>query len=392
MSETTAQAQMFAADPYPFYDAMRAMGPIVWMEQKPGRWVVTGHAAAWEILRDGRFSSDRRRWNEYTPVPGTDEMSGGMFVMDPPVHTRLRGLVQQAFTAKTVTSMRPRIEGLVADLVAGLKEQPEADLMSAFANPLPAVVLAELLGIPVEEQDLYRQWTLEFIEAVDPVSHSMDSEAGLAAKARIEEYLGDIIERRRADPRDDLISRMAQAEAEGERLSARELLEMSVLLTVAGLETTANLIGNGMNALLDFPAQADRLRADPSLIGSAVEELLRFDGPIQMSGRVATEEIEIGGVTLHEGQMVAVMGAAANRDPAVFTDPSKLDITRTPNQHLGFGRGIHFCLGAALARLEATVAILALVQTFPSMSRAGAPTRRVNLHVRGFETLPVTTF
>jgi cytochrome P450 len=314
-----------------------------------------------------------------------------MFVMDPPEHTRLRTLVQQAFTPRVVTGLRPRVERRVDELLTAGGERGEIDLMAEFAGPLPATVLAEMLGIPAEDHELFRYWTTTLIESIDPVSHHLTGKSAEGAKARLdlERYLTETVADRRRRPREDLISALVQAEEAGDRLSGDELMEMCVLLTVAGLETTANLIGNGVNALLDHPDELDRLRAEPGLIGSAVEELLRYDAPIQLSGRIPIENVEMFGRGMRKGQMIGIVLGAANRDPAVFAEPDRLDLSRTPNNHLAFGRGIHFCLGAPLARVEGAIAIGALVTRFPGLRRAGDAKRRLNPHVRGFATLPV---
>jgi cytochrome P450 len=375
-------------DPYPVYDLLRAQDPLVWIPDM-NRWMVTGYRQAVEILRHEKFSSDRSRWDDYQLPPGLDRPPGGMFVMDPPDHTRLRALVQQAFTPRMVERMRMRIEELAGDLLDAATGR-DVDLMGQFAGPLPATVLAELLGIAAAEQEMFRNWTSTLIEAIDPVSHHLVSDAGTRAQQELEEYLLEVVRARRGEPREDLISGLVRAEASGDRLTGGELLEMCILLTIAGLETTTNLIGNGVNALLDYPDEAGRLRTEPKIVATAVEELLRFDSPIQVSGRVPMEDIKVDGKVLRAGQMVGILLGAANRDPEEFPEPARLDLGRTPNRHVAFSRGIHFCLGAPLARLEGAIAIPALFRRFPGMSRAGEPERRHNVHVRGLATLPVT--
>jgi pimeloyl-[acyl-carrier protein] synthase len=375
-------------DPYPVYDMLRARDPLLWIPDL-NRWMVTGHRQALEILRHEKFSSDRSRWDDYQLPPGLDRPPGGMFVMDPPDHTRLRSLVQQAFTPQVVERLRLRVEELADDLLDAASGQ-DADLMAVFAGPLPATVFADLLGIPAAEQEMFRNWTTTLIEAIDPVSHHLVSDAGTSAQQELEGYLSEVVSARRREPREDLISGLVRAEASGDRLTSGELLEMCILLTIAGLETTTNLIGNGVNSLLDHPEEAARLRAEPKVITTAVEELLRFDSPIQVSGRVPREDVEVDGKVLRAGQMVGILLGAANRDPEEFPAPARLDLSRTPNRHLAFSRGIHFCLGAPLARLEGAIAIPALLRRFPQMSRAGEPKLRHNVHVRGFAALPVT--
>jgi len=377
-------------DPYPTYAIVREAGPMMWIDQIQ-RWLVTGHEEAMAVLRHERFSSDRTRWDGYRLPPGLERPPGGMFVMDPPDHTRLRALVQKAFTPRMVNELRPRIERRATELLDHGADAGDVDLMADFAGPLPATVLAEMLGIPAADHETFRNWTTVLIAAIDPVSHHLTAQAqeGTRVRAAMEAYLGEIIAERRRRPRPDLISDLIRVEEAGERLSSDELMEMCVLLTVAGLETTANLIGNGVNALLDHPEQLARLRDEPGLIHSAVEELLRFDAPIQLSGRIPMENLELCGHRLRRGQMVGVILGAANRDPRVFDDPDRLVMDRSPNNHLAFGRGIHFCLGAPLARVEGAIAISALVGRFPKLRRSGDPVRRLNPHVRGFAQLPV---
>ena len=374
-------------DPYPLYDLLRGAGPVLWLEPL-GYWVVVSHSEVLTVLRHPMLSSDRSRWDAYELPPGEERPGGGMAVMDPPDHTRLRGLVQQAFTPRMLERLRPRIEELVDRLLAAAGERAEFDLMADFAAPLPAIVLAELLGVPPADQELFRRWATAHIESIDPVSHSVSDE-GMAARATLRGYLEEVVARRRREPREDLISGLLAAHERGDRLDAPELMEMLLLLLVAGVETTANLIGNGMNALFDHPAELGRLRAEPGLIESAIEEMVRYDSPIQLAGRVPIEDVELAGQTLRKGQMVGVILGAANRDPAAFPEPNRLDLARTPNPHVAFGRGIHFCIGAPLARIEGQVAIPALLARFPTLRRAGDTRRRENLHVRGFASIPV---
>ena len=377
------------SDPYPIYRMLREWGRVFWVEQL-GHWMITGHREALAVFRHPGFSSDRSLSDDYELPPGADRPPGGMFVMDPPDHTRLRTLVQQAFTARVVEGMRPRISAVVDRLLDEAGQRDEVDLMDAFACPLPAIVLAELLGIPAEQHRQFQEWTTTLIETINPVSHNLVSGDGIVAREQMEAYLTTTIEERRRQPRDDLISALVRAEQAGDRMSSYELLEMCLLLTIAGLETTANLIGNGTHALLNHPDQLARLRAEPGLIGSAVEELLRYDSPIQASGRIPKEDIDFEGHVMRKGRAIGVLVGAANRDPEAFPDPDRLDIARTPNNHLGFGRGIHFCLGAPLARLEGALALSALAERFPRIAPAGAAKRRSNVHVRGFLALPVS--
>jgi cytochrome P450 len=370
-------------DPYPFYDEVRAEGPVLWVPDL-NRWLVTGYRPASALLRHEHVSSDRRNWSDYQLPPGRDRPPGGMFSMDPPEHTRLRAPVQQAFTPRLIERLRPGIEALTDKLLAAAAERGEIETMTDFACPLPATVVAELLGIPAQDQELFRDWTTTYTAAIDPVSHVMTSDRGVQAEADLTAYLTAVVAERQARPCDDLITALA-----GAGLAGDELVELCILLVIAGLETTANLIGNGLHALLANPGQLAKLRADPALISTAVEELLRYDPPVQLSGRVPLRDIELDGHTLRAGQMAGILLGAANRDPDAFDEPNRLDLTRSPNHHLALGRGIHYCLGAPLARLVGAVAIGALVSRFPAMRPAGPVTRRANVHVRGFESLPV---
>ncbi|HLH68655.1 MAG TPA: cytochrome P450 [Candidatus Dormibacteraeota bacterium] len=376
-------------DPYPFYEQLRSAGPVVWATSL-GRWLVTGHAEVVEVLRDERFSADRRRWEGFAPViePGR-EGGRSMLVADPPDHTRLRTLVQKAFTPRMVERLRPRIETLVEEALNAAGERGGMDLVADLAYPLPVTVIAELLGVPVEDRAAFRRWSDALVGALDPVAPANRRGAVLAARDALHAYLRQVIAERRADPRDDLISRLVEAEEQGDRLSGPELLAMGVLLLVAGHETTVNLISNGVNALLNHPDQLARLHREPELIEPAVEELLRYDSPVQLTGRVALEALELGGQRVEPGQMVTLMLGAANRDPRVFADPGRLDLGRDPNPHLAFGRGIHFCLGAPLARLEGQIAIGALIRRFPGLRLAGVPERRPTVTLRGFVSLPL---
>lgn len=378
--------ELSAPDPYPLYDSLRERGRVLWVEELD-RWFVTGYQEAAEILGHDHVSSDRSRWAGYELPEGYDRPPGGLFVMDPPEHTHQRGLVRQAFSPRMIEAMRPTVAGLVDGMLAEAHERGEFDLMSDLAAVLPAVVFAGMLGLPADEHDMFRRWTMTYIEAIDPVSHLVDSPEGIEAGKNLDEYLLAAIAERRARPREDLISALIRIDADID-LGA-DLLELCTLLTVAGVETTGNLIGNGVNALLDFPDQLALLRSDPSLIGSAIEEMLRYDAPTPLSGRVPLRPIELGGQRLEPNQMVGVFIGGANRDPLEFSEPNRLDITRSPNRHLSFSRGIHHCVGSALARLQGSIAINALVRRFPHLRRAGDPVHRPNFHVRGFVSLPV---
>jgi pimeloyl-[acyl-carrier protein] synthase len=375
-------------DPYPVYEQLRSAGRIFWMDELR-HWVVTRHREADLILRDPRFSANRSRWEGYVAPPGVDRPSPMMTDVDPPDHTRLRNLVQQAFTPRVVDQMRARVSAFADELLAAAAGSDEVDLLEALAYPLPVMVIADLLGVPSSDRESFQRWSADMADSMDVNTHGPGSESGGAARRELRRYLGGITEERRRQPQDDLISRLVVAEEQGDRLSNDELLDMCVLLLAAGHETTVNLIGNGVNALLDDPDQLQLLRERPELMESAVEEFMRYDSPVQMNSRVPIEDVEISGCTLRARQMVLILVGSANRDPDEFADPDRLDVSRGVNRHLAFGRGIHFCLAAPLARMEAQVAIGGLLARFPDLRRAGTPTRRPNPVFRGLATLPV---
>ena len=378
----------FVTDPYPVYDALRDRGRVLWVEEL-GRWLITGHQEAMAVFGHEKVSSNRALADNSIPWPEGGIQPRGLPFTDPPDHTRLRRLVQHAFTARRVEQQRKQVATLVDDLLTAVAGRDEFDLVTDVAGPLPAIVLARLLGIPPEDHETFRRWVTTVIETIDPVSLRLKSGEDAEDRISLEKYFEDIIEQRRRRPEDDLISALVEAEESDERLTAREILEMCVVLTMAGLEATTNLVANGMYALLQHPDQLARLRAEPGLIKTAVEELLRYDAPVQLAGRVMMQDIEIGGRLLRKGQTAGVVIGAVNRDPRAFAEPERLDLARDPNNHLGFGRGIHHCVGAPLARLEAPIAITALVTRFPGLRLAGPPKRGQNIHVRGFESLPL---
>jgi cytochrome P450 len=311
-------------------------------------------------------------------------------VSDPPDHTRLRALVQKAFTPRMIDQLRPRIITIVGELLERIAEREgQFDLIADLAYPLPVVVIAELLGVPPEDRSVFREWSSVLAASLDPLVSPELMARVYPARQALHAYLRGIIAQRRREPRSDLISALVGVEERGDVLSEPELVVMCTLLLIAGHETTVNLIGNGMLALLRHPEQLERLRRSPELIGTAVEELLRFDSPVQLTGRRVTAPAEIGGRMIPAGDFVLPLLGAANHDPAVFADPAKLDIGRAPNPHVAFGRGIHFCLGAPLARVEGQLAIGALVRRFPKLTLAGEPARRNQITLRGLSSLPV---
>jgi pimeloyl-[acyl-carrier protein] synthase len=391
------------ADPYPFYAALRASNPVfrlpVGEPTGPGAWLLTRHADVHAVLRDTRFSVDRRRARlvrdnlDRLPIGMALGEEGGlrtMLVMDPPDHTRVRGLVSKAFTPRHVAALRPRIERIVEELLGAAAGHGSMDLIADFAAPLPAIVIAELLGVPAADHRRFKQWSSELVTSVGAGNPVAIRERFEKALGQLVDYLRGVIAERRRAPGDDLISGMIQAQEQRDALTDAELLATSNLLLLAGHETTTNLIGNGTLALLRHPGELERLRAAPSLLPVAIEELLRYDSPVQATVRVATQDVEIGGRRIPAEALVITGIGAANRDPSVFPEPDRLDLAREPNPHLSFGLGVHFCLGAALARLEAELAFGALLEHFPRLELTSeAVSYRANLVLRGLDALPV---
>jgi cytochrome P450 len=390
------------ANPYPMYAMLRRNNPVFRIPipgvEGPGQWLLLRHEDATSALRDPRFSADRRRavvlqQNRALLPPEILGEQGGfrtMLVMDPPDHTRVRGLVNKAFTPRRVASLRQHIAEIVDELLGPVAGKGGMDVIADFAAPLPAIVIAELLGVPRRDYPQFKAWSNDLIS----LAGGMDRSASLGRFRRgldaLLGYLREIIAARRKEPRDDLISAMIAAQEAHEALSDGELLATSNLLLLAGHETTTNLIGNGLLALLRNPGELERLRADSSLLRSAIEEMLRYDSPVQATVRIPVEEMELAGQRIAAGALVVVGIGAANRDPEVFPDPDRFDVARTENRHLSFGFGAHFCLGAPLARLEAEIAFQALLERFPELRlEKGEVTYRPNVVLRGLTALPV---
>jgi len=387
------------ANPYPLYHQLRREEPVHWSELMEA-WVCTRYEDIVAVLRDPRFSADRRRArSRFVQAAAEMEQNAGplfqaqtMLTSDPPQHTRLRGLVNKAFTPRRVEALRVHIQEIVDGLLDAVRDKRELDVIWDLGYPLPVIVIAELLGVPAEHREQFKHWSDGIVGTLgapfaspEVQQRAMESAIGLAG------YFRDVIDERRRAPKDDLISALIAAEEQGQALSEEELLATLVLLLVAGNETTTNLIGNGTLALLRHPDQLERLRNDPSIAESAVEELLRYDSPVQATGRVAMEDVEVGGTVVQEGQVAFLLLGAANRDPAVFAEPDRLDLTRQDNRHVAFGYGIHFCLGAPLARVEAQVALPSLLRRFPDLRLAAEELDwSGGLILRGLKRLPVT--
>ncbi len=386
----------FKADPFPFYARLRAEQPVY--RAKLGRqdaWLVTRYDDVLALLKDERFSKDPQTRTpsqaKHQPwVPGfLRPLQRNILDLDDPDHARLRGLVHKAFTPNRIEQMHGRVQAISDQLIDAVQAKGSMDLMKDFALPLPLTVIAELLGIPTADRYRFHQWTQAFLKTPTPINMLL----AIPSLAAFMRYLRRLFAERRSHPRDDLLTALVQAEEAGDHMSEDELLAMAFLLIVAGHETTVNLIGSGVLALLQHPDQLALLRSDPTLIRSAVEELLRFAAPVeQATERYARTAVTIAGVTIPQGALTLAVLASANRDEEYFTQPDQLDITRAKNRHLAFGYGIHACVGMPLARLEGQIAINTLVQRLPKLRLAVAPTQlrwRATPHVRGLAALPV---
>jgi len=390
----------FKANPYPTYARLRSTAPVHRITLPDGRgvWLITRYDAVLAVLKDERFVKDWR--NALTPeqlaqVPSIPEvmkpLSKNMLDTDPPDHERLRALVSKAFTPRLVERMRGRVQGIAGALLDAPEGRGEMDLIDDYAFPLPVTVIAELLGVPTEDRDRFREWSDAAVSG--NASQEYMETILIPHMQAFTDYLRAMFEEKRRNPKDDLISALVQAEEAGDKLSEDELLGMVFLLLIAGHETTVNLIGNGVLALLEHPDQLQSLRGDPSLTKSAVEELLRYDGPVETSTeRFAREDVAIGRTVIPKGEMVLVVIAAADHDPERFQEPDTLDIARTDNKHLAFGKGIHHCLGAPLARMEGQIAISTLFSRMPNLRLKGSPKSlnwRSGMILRGLKALPV---
>ena len=379
-------------NPYPAYAALREKGQAH-RSRLLNAWIFGHYRDVDVILRDWqRFSSDGRKAKRpgkrtVIPDPGA---SPSMLSLDPPDHRRLRGLVSKAFTPRAVNALEPHIRSLMHELLDGVDNLSGFDLMDAVARPLPVIVIAEMLGVPPEDRPRFRGWSDRRARILEPTISAEERADAVLAAADLDGYFAPLVERRRADPQDDILSGLAQAEEEGDRLDGGEVIALMRLLLVAGNETTVNLIGNGMLALMRHPEQLQRLRDDPALIPSAVEELLRYDSPVQLDLRRIVQDCDVNGFPVKRGEDIVVLIGGANRDPEQFEDPDGLDVGREGNSHISFGRGIHACIGAPLARLEARIAIEVLLERFSSIRLAGPPAEfRSSIVLRGLETLPV---
>ena len=383
------------ADPYPHFAAARAVAPVQWHDGL-GMWLTFTHRAASTVLRErslGRVWTPR--WPD-RPMPAFELIHrNSLLENEPPVHTRLRRLVASAFARGHVERLRPRVRELASALAdrvadAGADGSP-VDLIAEFAEPLPVQVIAELLGVPEQDWHLLRPWSNAIVKMYEYEVSEAQRATAEAAAADFVAYLRSLLVQRRAHPADDLLSGLlAETDSDGARLTEDELVTTCTLLLNAGHEATVNVVGNGMWALLSHPDQLAAVRADPELVPTAVEEMIRYDSPLQLFERTAITDTAIGEVTVVAGQKIAALLGAANRDPTVFDEPDRFDVSRADNPHLGFGLGIHFCIGAPLARVELQTSLHTLLTRFPKLELHAVPQRRPEFVIRGVQSLPVT--
>ncbi|MBX5450932.1 cytochrome P450 [Thermogemmatispora sp.] len=393
------QRPEYLANPYPLYHRLRERDPIYWDEEM-NAWVLTRYADVVAVLRDPRFSSAwgtlETAWmpEELRPQlePALRAVSRQMLFLDPPDHSRIRGLVARAFTPRMVESLRPRVQRLVNELLDAIQPQGRIEFVADFAYPLPAIVIAEMLGVPAEDRQQFIAWTQDFGRLLDGSDLSFEELLKtLSSIAEFLDYFRRLIEQRRKAPRNDLLQALIMAEEQGDRLTEEELLGNCILLLAAGHGTTTHLLGNGLYALLQHPEQLQLLRDDPSLAPTAVMELLRYDSPVQLTSRRLKTDVDWTGRRFKAGEEVLTVLGAANRDPEQFPEPDRLDLRRADNRHLAFGHGPHFCLGAPLARLEAEVAFTTLLRRLPELRLETQEVERLpSMVFRGFKALPLT--
>ncbi|MFF4772052.1 cytochrome P450 [Microtetraspora fusca] len=389
----------FVAHPYGVYSDLRENDPVSFFEPT-GQWLIARHADVNALLRDRRLgrsylhvASHEAFGREPEPEfqgPFWRVVRAGMLDVEPPVHTRLRRLVSKAFTPRMVEALRPRVRKIARELVDGLVERGGGDLLAEVAEPLPVTVIAEMLGVPEADRHLLRPWSADICGMYE-LNPSLDAQhTAVRAAEEFAEYLRELARARKEQPGDDLISALAQVVDDGDRLTEDELIGTCVLLLNAGHEATVNVTGNGWWSLFRNPGELERLRNDRSLMPTAIEELLRWDTPLQMFERWVLEDIEVGGVTIPRGVEIGLLFGSANRDPEVFPDPDRLDVGRVDNPHISFGAGIHFCLGAPLARVELVESFSALLDTAKTIELVEEPVWKPGYIIRGLESLKVS--
>lgn len=379
----------FLDDPYPTYHLLRRIDPVHRCPDES--YFLTRYADVLGVYRDRRMSSDKKV--EFKPKFGDGPLythhTTSLVFNDPPLHTRVRRLISAAFTPRSLAASEPRIVEVVEGLLDQAEDNGRIDLIGDFAFALPVEVVCDMLGVPRGDRSPFRDWSLAILGALEPTISERQLAIGNKAVADFRDYLRDLVAERRKQPRDDLISTLLEGEPDGERLTEEELLQNCIFLLNAGHETTTNLIGNGIGALLAHPDQMQLLRANPNLIDSAIEEFLRFESSNQLGNRRVAEDAEVGGVAMPAGTLITLCIGAANRDPDQFPDPDRLDITRTPNKHLAFAAGHHVCAGNTLARMEGRIAIGTLLRRFPNLRRDGDFARGGRARFRGFRSFPV---
>jgi hypothetical protein len=383
----TALDPAYQRDPDPVHDTLREREPVH-HDKVLQRWLLTRHDDVDTLLRDRSLSADPRRGSPDTFMAAFVNPNGrepSILLMDPPEHTRLRGLISKAFTPRAIEQMAPRIDQIAVDLLDAVAGGEGFDLIAAFAGPLPTIVIAEMLGVDPADRLDFKRWSDDGVMAFDPLLSAELREVVAASSVEREAFFRREIAERRATPRPDLISAMIAAEEGGVRMTDDELVTMCSLLLAAGNVTTTDLIGNGTLALLRNPDELRKLRDDPSLIKNAVEEMLRYDPPVTETARIPLDGTEIRGCPISGGESLVPVLAAANHDPAVYPEPHRFDITREDTHHHSFGGGVHFCLGAPLARLEAQIALTSLVQRFENLRLGDAPLEY--RHIPGFRGL-----
>jgi cytochrome P450 len=389
LSELDLTDPAFVADPYPAFDVERRHGPVAWHEPSQS-WLIVSHAVCNQALRDRRLG---RIWRDRDPADVFEPFNllhrNQMMENEPPNHTRLRRKVGAAFARGHIERMRPRVQALGRELLSRV-EGDAFDALADFAEPLPVLVIAELLGAPTEDFGLLRAWSQAIVRMYEPSTSDAVQRQALAASQEFADYMLQLIALRRTDLRDDLLSDLIRAQEGDGGLTGDEVLASAILLLNAGHEASVNVFGNGLVALLDAPDQWKRLVGGEVAIATAVEELLRYDSALQLFERTATDDVEVGDIEVRAGEKVAVLLGAANRDPEVFDHAAALDVGRDPNPHLAFGAGVHFCLGAPLARVELAESLRLLASTYPDLSLAREPVRRPTFVLRGYRDVPVT--
>jgi pimeloyl-[acyl-carrier protein] synthase len=383
------------ANPYPLFHRLRTEDPVHW-DPFLHTWVVTRYVDVLEVLLT--FSADRTHTPEKLRAMGLSEMGPiaqlmvkQMLFMDPPAHTRLRSLASQAFSPARVAVLRSHIREIANRLLDAVQHKGQMDIIRDLGEPLPAIVTAEMLGVPESDRHQLKTWSADFAEMLGNFQHNPEhAPRMLRAVQDMTVYFRDTIRRMKDHPQEGLVHSLMTAEVNGDRLTEEEVVANSIVTMVGGLETTTNLIGNGILTLLRNPGELKRLREDPSLIPAAVEEMLRYESPSQHTGRLAPQDVDLGGKKIRKGQAVMAVMAAANRDPERFPDPDRFDVTRTDNRHLAFGYAAHYCFGAALARVEGTEVFEALIRRLPNLEwQPGPLVWRNNLGLRGLISLPV---